>query len=157
MKTNRIIAALLALLGFSGCKGPAGDDDGGEVLMYGPMRVGFVVKGTVTDADENPLENIRVVLKIRDDETDETLYGARVYRDTVYTDEKGEFRIRPRPRVVLPWSLIASDIDGAENGGDFESRSEEFYVNKNMDYEAGDLVKKVDFTLTVKPQENEDE
>ena len=156
MKPSKIISGLLALLGFSGC-----DEIGKEMygvpqpLMYGSPEVQFVVKGAVTDADEKPLENVRIVLKIKDDEPVEGRYDRRVYRDTVYTDAKGEFLTNTRPRVPLPMELIATDIDGAENGGEFESLSEEFHVNENMAFEEGRLVKTIDFTLTEKENENQ--
>ncbi len=154
MKTGRIIAWLLALLGFAGC------DTGGlimygppDVVMYGPLRQAFIVKGAVTDADDKPLENIRVVLKIRDDEPVDGLNDRRPFRDTVYTDAKGEFQTDRKLMISLPLELIAADVDGAENGGEFESRSEVFNViNGNMDYEEGARVKRIDFTLTAKPQ-----
>lgn len=126
----------------------------GPVEMYGVARASFVVKGAVTD-DDKPLENIRVVLKIKNDETNEHVSGAREFRDTVYTDKKGEFQTASRPTISVPLELIATDVDGAENGGEFESRSEEFNANGGMDYEEGHLVKKIDFVLTVRPQDDE--
>ena len=159
MKTSKIISGLLALLGFSGC----GDGDKvmygpPDVLMYGPMQVSFVVKGAVTDADEKPLENIRVVLKIKDDEPVEGRYDRRVYRDTVYTDSKGEFRTDPRPDVPMPLELIAADIDGEDNGGGFEGEEKEFTVSKgNWDGDEGVYVNEINFTLNEKEESNESE
>jgi putative lipoprotein (rSAM/lipoprotein system) len=155
---NKFLLGLLALLGFSGCEFLTDDgdgDDGGGVLMYGPVRIGFVVKGAVTDAGEKPLEGIRVVLKVHDEfETDDYAKSAR---DTVYTDEKGGFETTRVPENPLLWTLIAEDIDGPENGGEFESRSEDFRINESLDFEEGRLVKRIDFTLTEKEESDESE
>lgn len=160
MKTNRIIAALLTLLGFGGCIAENdGDGGGGLRLMYGPVPVTyFVVDGAVTDADEKPLENIRVVLKLRDDETDEDLINAQEIRDTVYTDDKGRFRTDPRPDVALPWAVIVADVDGADNGGEFQTEEKTLNAyNGNFDFEERVFVKEMDFTLIEKEENDENE
>ncbi len=156
MKANRLITGLLALLGFSGC----GDIGGGKVMygpqpvMYSPANVGFVVKGTVTDADEKPVENIRVVLKLQDDESDESPY--RKARDTVYTDNKGGFKTEPRPYIPLPWTLIATDIDGPENGGEFRSEEKPFSMSlANFDYDERVYVNEINFSLEKVEENNE--
>jgi putative lipoprotein (rSAM/lipoprotein system) len=158
---NKFLLGLLALLGFSGCEFMAGDGDdngdGGGTFMYAPLRVGFVVKGAVTDADDKPLENIRIVLKLRDDETDENLIGAQSLRDTVYTDAKGEFRTEERPDISTVWTLTATDIDGAENGGEFNSEEKQFNIQDNFDYDEGLYVNEINFTLTKKTDSDENE
>jgi putative lipoprotein (rSAM/lipoprotein system) len=157
MKTSRIITGLLALLGFSGCdiEGPLMYGPG-PVVMYGVPEAQFVAKGAVTDGEDKPIENIRVVLKIKDDEGHTYREG---YRDTVYTDSKGEFRTDPRPMTGLPIELIAADIDGAENGGEFESVTKEFTAEGGEwnDSEGGAFVTEVNFTLTAKEDKNEGE
>ncbi len=155
MKANRLITGLLTLLGFSACE-PEGLVMYGPPpvpLMYGPANVGFVVKGTVTDADEKPVENIRVVLKLQDDDPVEGRYDRRVCRDTVYTDNKGEFKTGPRPYIPLPWTLIAADIDGAENGGEFETKEKPFTVERdNYDNDEQAYVNEINLTLTEKDE-----
>ena len=159
MKVNKLITGLLALLGFSSCVFLIdGDDDGGDdVVMYGVVRTSFVVKGTVTDADEKPLKNIRVVLKLQDDEPDGNPY--RQARDTVYTDNKGEFKTRPRPDTPLPWTLIATDIDGTDNGGEFLTVEKTFTTihNGNFDYDERVYVNEMDFSLEKVEENNENE
>jgi putative lipoprotein (rSAM/lipoprotein system) len=157
MKTSRIITGLLALLGFTGCDvidGPVMYGPG-PVVMYGVPETQFVAKGAVTDSEDKPIENIRVVLKIKDDEGHIYREG---YRDTVYTDSKGEFRTDPRPLTGLPIELIAADIDGAENGGEFEGVTKEFTAEEGEWNDGEDMfVKQVDFTLTAKEEGNEGE
>jgi putative lipoprotein (rSAM/lipoprotein system) len=158
MKTSRIITGLLALLGFSGCNI---ENDGPDmygppsVVMYGVPEAQFVAKGAVTDGEDKPIENIRVVLKIKDDEGHSYREG---YRDTVYTDSKGEFRTDLRPVTEWPIELIAADIDGAENGGEFKEMTKEFAAEEGEWNDQEEVfVKQVDFTLTAKEDENEGE
>jgi len=157
---------MLALLGFgvaaSGCTtkemyGPPPPYNGR--LMYGILQVPFEVKGAVTDTDGRPIKDIRVVLKLRDDETDENLTFAKALRDTVYTDARGEFRTAQRDRYgTRPWTVIAEDVDGAKNGGEFETAQKVFHLNGGEPYdrEQGADIETVDFTLTPKAKADEE-
>jgi putative lipoprotein (rSAM/lipoprotein system) len=160
MQTSKIIARLLTLLGFgaalAGC-GKMYSPPPPDIIMYGVVPTQFEVKGRVTDADDKPLENIRVVLKLRDDETEEN-QNRQMLRDTVYTDANGRFETERRPEISLPWAVIASDIDGEENGGEFETEEQQLTVQtENFDNEEGAFINEVNFTLTEKTNENEDE
>jgi putative lipoprotein (rSAM/lipoprotein system) len=152
MKTSKIITGLLALLGFSGC-GLTGCKQ-----MYAPnsevMYMPLIVEGVVTDAEEKPIENIRVVLKIKGDEQ---VGDLQAYRDTVYTDSQGQFKTGLRPEENWQLELIATDIDGAENGGEFEGVTKEFATSEG-ERNDGEFVrvKEVDFTLELKPQQEDE-
>ncbi len=162
MKTSsRIITALLALLGFAGCDGSGGDwvmYGPGPAPEYGPRDVPFVVKGAVTDAEETPVEGVRVVLKLKDDGPQEG-YDRRAFRDTVYTDANGKFETAPRHQIEVPWALIAADVDGAENGGEFEGEEKTLVMSDEaaFDAERGVYVHEIDFVLTEKENDDENE
>lgn len=111
--TNQVeylIGGLLALLGFSSCDGI------GPKCEYGTPNADYKVLGTVTDEAGNPLKGIQVAKEETAKGRDYTL------RDTVYTDEGGKYLFEdnasPAERAV---NMTFNDIDGAANGGEFES------------------------------------
>lgn len=79
-------------------------------VMYGTPMVEFSVKGRVVDADSNPIPNIEVT------------WGGNMYGKAV-TAEDGTFEYtnegmdEDMSQVVLTFT----DVDGEENGGDFET------------------------------------
>ena len=94
---DKIIVVLLGFLGiFNSCRQPE---------MYGMPYLGqYELKGIVTDKEtSNPIQNIQVV----------------THRDTVYTDNEGKFTLNFRSPE---YSLKVEDIDGEENGGEFETQ-----------------------------------
>ena len=103
--TTRVLGGFMSILGFSGC-----DALNEPLCMYGSPSVDYKVSGVITDSDGNPLKGIQVAL----------------YPDTVYTDEKGEFSISDRSSSLIP-PIKFTDVDGEENGGEFET------VEKQLD------------------------
>lgn len=77
--------------------------------MYGTPMVEFSVKGRVVDADSNPIPNIEV--------TWGNMYGKTV------TAEDGTFEYRNEEIgfEMNDVTLTFTDVDGEENGGDFET------------------------------------
>lgn len=108
-----IIGGLLALLGFSSC-----DKIGDEPCEYGTPNADYKMMGTVTDEAGNPLKGIQVAKEELDKGNKYPL------RDTVYTDASGKFSFSanyfPLDRTV---NVTFNDIDGSENGGEFESQT----------------------------------
>ena len=81
--------------------------------MYGTPVVEFSVKGIVVDADSNPIPNIEV-------SHPETF-------ETVRTAEDGAFEFKSEciGFEMYTTKLTFTDIDGEENGGDFETEEVE--------------------------------
>lgn len=100
---RRLIYLLLGALGFTACS---------ESMMceYGTPTAHFTVKGRVTDADGKPIKGIVVSSK--------DVYGL----DAV-TGEDGQFATKTIPAVGIHGTLLFTDIDGAENGGEFETQT----------------------------------
>lgn len=157
--TNKILAGLLGLLGFSSCEGIFISPD-----MYGPPPAPeygvpyaeFTLRGSVSDeAQKKPVENIQVVLKP---------YKEHNYmNDTVYTDKDGKYLFNPQD--AFGWEkiqIIAEDIDGEENGGSFAPKTEQLDM-ADVDFTNGDNwylgsgEATVDFTLEPAGEPENDE
>ena len=78
-----------------------------------PESIGLI-HGTVTDMEGNPLNHIKVVLN----------YGEEMGQMTVYTSLKGEF-IADIESSATALTITLEDIDGEENGGLFESLTDQ--------------------------------
>ena len=83
---------------------------------YDYAAPGFIgnVRGLVTDTEGAPLNHIKVTLDC----------GAELGQTTVYTSMKGEFLadINPDTQLLV---ITLEDIDGEENGGQFEPMSDQ--------------------------------
>ena len=81
-KINIIIGAIIAIL--SGCKPTQKTimQQQQVVTLYGVPYATYHIKGTVTDTDNNPLNNMQVVVKGK---------GQQVLGDTINTNKKGAF------------------------------------------------------------------
>ena len=152
MKTSKLIARLLAMLGFGaaavGCEG---------LLMYGSPYSEFDLNGRVTDEAGSPVRDIKIVLK--PDADSEHEMGVAI------SDANGVFRIYlehdggRRSGVAV----IAEDIDGDKNGGEFAPQTLEIeiepseYKGGDGDWDDGRVTKTAEFTLTLKSQGDENE
>jgi putative lipoprotein (rSAM/lipoprotein system) len=77
---------------------------------YGMVADQFEIRGTVTNTQQQPIKNIRIVR--------ERNYGRG---DTVYTNAEGRYIINPFNLSRIE-CLKVEDIDGEENGGEFLSQ-----------------------------------
>ena len=106
---SKVLAALLALFGITSCED--------QFAMYGCPTASFYVKGTVTDTANNPIPDIRVTV--------ETWKGKhKLYTDTLFTDSIGAIDERNHQHITFPPDSVSikfDDIDGEENGGEFQS------------------------------------
>lgn len=85
--SNRILSALLTLLGFTSCSLFEGADEYGPmVLEYGCPYATYEAQGTVTDEEGTPIEGEQVIVRQSFDGTTE-----HAYSDTVLTDEHGRY------------------------------------------------------------------
>jgi len=140
---SRFCAAVLALLGFASC-----EKFNDIRCEYGTPSVDFKVKGTVTDADEKPIEGIRVIVRTNADNLPDPrqsyvddlgryhVYGGD---DTLYTDVKGRYESHELNSVfIASQKVYFDDVDGGKNGGAFESDSVELKTAPNRQYQKGD-------------------
>ena len=116
-----LAATALGLLGFSSCNWL-----GIGVCMYGEPHADFKAIGSVTDNAGKPVEGIRVAVKQHRhyENTSSVIYDQNDWydADTVFTDSSGSYElvksVFDAPHDV---SVVFEDIDGAENGGEFET------------------------------------
>lgn len=122
---------LMTILGFSGC------DDVFNIIEpkaeYGQPSADFKIVGEVKSQAGKPLKGIRVVVNPRNSDPE----WARYESDTLYTDAEGKYS---KDRLKYGWPdefkdavITFEDIDGAENGGEFEAvklKSGEFSVKQ---------------------------
>jgi len=82
---------------------------------YGPMQSaeGVLIKGLVTTTEKQPVKDIKVLV-------DE-------YGYYYCTDEAGGFELWVMQGETLTFTFV--DTDGEENGGEFETRSEQVKVD----------------------------
>ncbi len=123
MKT-KLLVRLLALLGFSAalpaCEGMGQDE-------YGCPWSEFSLKGKVTDARNNPIPGIRVEMSSKY----ENAYALTDMHGLFLLDYSGVYR------PVGDVAVTATDIDGPDNGGEFESRTETLTIT-GEDYTGAD-------------------
>lgn len=83
--------------------------------MYGMPSATYKVLGTVSDESGSPVEGIRVAI--------ESKYSSYSQYDTLYTDSSGKYLFNRGERGLWPDKVVVvfEDIDGEENGGEFES------------------------------------
>lgn len=115
---KRFIYWLLTMLGFSsmaGCDVP---------VMYGTPSADYEIKGKVLDADGDPIKGIKVEVQT---------YVVRpepvtIQRKFSLDDETYDASVQTFP--VSKLRLVAQDVDGAENGGEFAERTIELDFSK---------------------------
>lgn len=108
---------LLALFGF-------GTTECCTPRMYGSPNAEWTVKGKVTDEDNNPVPGLQVVLGDRLD-NGEGPVSNETYRtlDTLRTQADGTYSVSRYGFPVQTLQVDIHDIDGADNGGQFEDAS----------------------------------
>lgn len=115
-----LAATALGLLGFASC-----EKIGIGLCMYGQPHADFKALGTVSDGSGKPVEGIRVAVRQHRhyENSSSVIYDQNdTYEDdTLYTDQNGKFQLEKTvfssPDDV---TIVFEDIDGAENGGEFE-------------------------------------
>ena len=128
-----LATAVLGLLGFSSCGEDVLDLDILErPAMYGSPYADFKSLGTVKDEAGKPIEGIRVALSQTWRNSDDSILW--IEADTVYTDTKGSYLLE-KNHVQLPGevTIVFEDIDGTENGGEFNSAEVKPDVKKVSD------------------------
>ena len=105
---KRFIYFLLALLGFGtiACDNGSMDD---VVAEYGCPHINFSLKARVVDEAGKPIEGIEVQTK-----------NNAFYTDN-YSDAEGNIDLNVSMWPDTNIDLVFTDVDGAENGGEFET------------------------------------
>ncbi|WP_195373352.1 MULTISPECIES: radical SAM-associated putative lipoprotein [Parabacteroides] len=141
--TNRILAGLLTLLGFS-VTSCGGEDE------YGCPYAEYEIKGKVVNDKGAAIPNIQVVIPAPF-EANEYMWG-----DTVTTNKSGEFDIKPAVTSFgedITFKIKTKDIDGEANGGLFEDKETEIAFKKedlkgaNGNWYYGKATKEVTITM----------
>ena len=150
--TGKIIAGLLALIGFAGC------DSNGSQLEYGSPHADFEIKGRVVNEAGDPIRDVKIVVT----DADNGGYKGREVGVGI-TDSRGSYTVSGGWFGHPSLTVSAEDIDGEMNGGEFAEKEQEFdlkpedYVGGDGNWYDGKVTKTADFTLTLKSQENENE
>ena len=117
---NAVLSALLTLLGFGSCSNYGEDEYGAPPVEYGTPYADYIVKGSVTDEQGNPLQGIKASIK-----SIQRIEGLPPYTyglDSTMTDSQGKFLMETRAYVSHPdLKLIVEDTDGPAGGGEFLS------------------------------------
>lgn len=104
---NRILLFLISILGFSVAACDKSDKPGhGHASEYAAPYATYKIKGKVVDENQQPINHIEMVVGSWDNK--------------VYTDSLGQYQAVAQ---TYPWdslAIIATDIDGEANGGEFE-------------------------------------
>lgn len=107
-----LMTAIISLLGFSACS----DEEKGMMCMYGTPTFDYQADGRVVDEEGNPIEGIQVKVSLRDVMNRQTEDGG-----TIYSGKDGSFKTDKYFEKMI-FSLTATDVDGAKNGGEFDSQ-----------------------------------
>ncbi|MCM1151143.1 MAG: radical SAM-associated putative lipoprotein [Alistipes sp.] len=150
---RKLYLLLLSALGFSTACSEKNDEPN-QVCMYGTPRIDFRIQGKVTDRAGNPVPGIEV-------RNEDRSYG---YGNTTLTDKAGMYDLTGSA-FFTEVDLSFHDIDGAQNGGDFETETlsvkfaaEEQTAPGDDDWFNGAYVRKgADVALTEKSAPEEEE
>ena len=136
---NRILLFLISLLGFSTAACDKSDSPGhGHTNEYAAPYATFKMKGKVVDENQQPINHIEMTV---------------VYGDyKIFTDSVGQYQAEVH---AFPWdslTVIATDIDGEANGGEFEPAMKRVGVNPEelqggSGWNQGSVTKEVNFEL----------
>lgn len=128
--SNKILAGLLALLGFSHTSCSPVDE-------YGSPYATYEIKGKVVNEKGTAIPDMQVIIPAPDADNEEDLY---VYRDTLLTNSTGEFNKQLEVGSFgedITFKIATKDIDGEANGGLFEDIVTEIAFKKE-DLKEGD-------------------
>mgnify|MGYP003294337344 CR=1 FL=1 len=116
----KVIKCLLPLFGI------AAIDSCDMKVEYGCPYADFEARGVVTDEDGNGIQGIRVVISAG---YPDTAYEGETITDTLWTNHSGEY-VRGNSQFAYMNSvkLEFEDVDGQENGGEFQKISIEVPV-----------------------------
>jgi putative lipoprotein (rSAM/lipoprotein system) len=145
---KRLIYFLLTLLGFGAWS--CNSDWGDVVAEYGCPNMTFSLKARVVDEAGKPIEGIEVQTK-----------NNAFYMDN-YSDAEGNIDLQVSMWPDTNIDLIFTDVDGKENGGEFETlelniadKVEQVAEGSGSWYEGGYKADLGDVTLKLKAESDE--
>ena len=137
MKLKKILLFLFPIMGVT------------LTACYGVPYTGYRVKvlGKVMDEENQPINNIKI-------EVGTPPY----YYDKCYSDMEGNYQLHGELdfNEIKTLNIMVTDIDGEENGGEYESAmielacEKEEWTDKRNDEDYGILTKEINFTLKKK-------
>ena len=146
---KRFIYFLFALLGFGAV---ACDNGMHDQVEYGCPTMTFSLKARVIDEEGNPIAGIEVQTK-----------GHVFYADN-YSDAEGNIDLTTGMWPNINIDVIFTDVDGEENGGEFEAlelniadKVEQVKEGSGSWYEGGYKADLGDVTMTLKAENVEQE
>ena len=111
---NWMLAGIIGMLGFAGCKGDNSSYDKPMLVVYGPPPTVYTVKGAVINKTTgNPIPGIRIGENPKLWNEEKNL-GVHVITNADGLFELGKYG--PLPQNENKMTIYAEDIDGAENG-----------------------------------------
>ena len=149
--SNKILAGLLTLLGFSITSCGAEDE-------YGSPYATYEIKGKVVNEKGSSISDIQVIIPAPEDTHNKE--DQFIYRDTLLTDSSGEFNKRIEVGSFgedITFKIATKDIDGEANGGVFKDTLTEVAFKKedlkegDGNWNAGNARKEVTITMGKKP------
>ena len=112
MKLSTKIVGLLCVSGALAC---SAEKDG----YYADLPA--TIKGRVLDEESNPINHIKVSFD----------WGENSTQTTVYTSIRGEFIVEPE-YTGDGFSIILEDIDGEDNGGQFQTLTDQIIIFEDL-------------------------
>lgn len=104
---NVLLTAILGIIGYN-CSGSRGN----VLCAYGVPSADFTLEGTVSNEDDEPLQNIQILHYGGWRDGTGTMYWGRE-SDTIYTNADGNFyRYYPRDFPMTYYKVIANDTAG---------------------------------------------
>ena len=144
---KRFIYFLFVLLGFGAV---ACDNGSHTVVEYGCPTMTFSLKARVVDEAGKPIEGIEVQTK------DNAFYADN------YSDAEGNIDLKVGMWPDTNIDLVFTDVDGAENGGEFEAlelniadKVEQVEEGSGSWYEGGYKADLGDVVMTLKEESDE--
>ena len=92
--------------------------------MHDPMQDSPIIEGTISDQMGKPIEHIMAKL----------FWGSGREETTVYTSSEGIFKTEI-PYAETWVDILISDVDGQDNGGEFETLTDKVMIYDKADIE----------------------
>lgn len=128
---NAVLTALLSMLGY-GCSSTEEPlDMYGPPVEYGTPHADYIIKGRVMDESGTPVQGIKTSLRKVD--------KVRAYGiDSVQTNASGNYQLKHTGWQNQYYKVIAEDVDGEANGGEFLSDTLDIDYDKAVKTKDGD-------------------
>ena len=113
---NALLSSLLTLLGLGSCTHDSPEED--MAAEYGVPYVTYIIKGCVTDYQDQPIHGIETMVKASSGTAPNDLYTM----DSTRTDAAGRFQVEAYSFIGDDHRLylVVNDGDGPDNSGPFQ-------------------------------------